>query len=137
MPSDRIQRQIERLLDEAETALEAEQWERVHQLATRVLTLDPDNEDATPLFRVADAELGGSDPADSASRPDVEAGSARLGIADVPASFAGGRYEVREFLGEGGKKRVYLAHDELLDRDVAFAVIKTEGLDEVGRERVA
>jgi tetratricopeptide (TPR) repeat protein len=43
---------------------------------------------------------------------------------------------VVKFLGEGGKKRVYLAHDTLLDRDVAFALIKTEGLDEVGRERI-
>ena len=40
------------------------------------------------------------------------------------------------FLGEGGKKRVYLAHDTLLDRDVAFALIKTEGLDDEGRERI-
>ncbi|MDP6662583.1 MAG: serine/threonine-protein kinase [SAR202 cluster bacterium] len=43
---------------------------------------------------------------------------------------------VKRFLGEGGKKRVYLAHDELLDRDVAFALIKVEGLDEVGRRRI-
>ena len=43
---------------------------------------------------------------------------------------------VERFLGEGGKKSVYLAHDSLLDRDVAFALIKTEGLDGIGRERV-
>ena len=55
---------------------------------------------------------------------------------EQPTSFAGGRYEVARFLGEGGKKRVYLAHDALLDRDVAFALIKTDGLDEVGRERI-
>ena len=34
------------------------------------------------------------------------------------------------------RRRVYLAHDEPLDRDVAFALIKTEGLDDVGRERI-
>ena len=45
----------------------------------------------------------------------------------VPASFASGRYQVRRFLGEGGKKRVFLAHDTRLDRDVAFSLIKTEG----------
>ena len=27
----------------------------------------------------------------------------------MPVALAGGRYEVRRFLGEGGKKRVYLA----------------------------
>ena len=53
-----------------------------------------------------------------------------------PTSFANGRYEVRRFLGEGGKKKVYLAHDTLLDRDVAFALIKTEGLDEASRTRI-
>ena len=54
----------------------------------------------------------------------------------LPASFADGRYIVRGFLGEGGRKKVYLAHDAKLDRDVAFALIKTEGLDEDGLERV-
>lgn len=53
-----------------------------------------------------------------------------------PASFAGGRYQVQRFLGEGGKKRVYLVHDTLLDRDVAFSLIKTQGLDETGIERI-
>ena len=53
-----------------------------------------------------------------------------------PTSFAGGRYQVKKFLGEGGKKKVYLAHDTVLDRDVAFALIKTEKLDEVARTRI-
>jgi serine/threonine protein kinase len=53
-----------------------------------------------------------------------------------PVSFANGRYQVKKFLGEGGKKKVYLAHDTLLDRDVAFALIKTEKLDEVARMRI-
>jgi class 3 adenylate cyclase len=51
-------------------------------------------------------------------------------------SFADGRYTVKSFLGEGGRKRVYLAHDSKLDRDVAIAVIKTEGLDAGGLVRV-
>ncbi len=54
----------------------------------------------------------------------------------LPAAFAAGRYQVRRFLGEGGRKRVYLAHDTKLDRDVAIAVIKTEGLDADGLTRV-
>ena len=61
---------------------------------------------------------------------------ARAAAPPLPSSFAGGRYQVRRFLGEGGKKRVYLAHDARLDRDVAIALIKTEGLDEAGRTRV-
>ena len=54
----------------------------------------------------------------------------------LPASFAGARYKVRRFLGEGGRKRVYLAHDTKLDRDVAVAIIKTDGLDADGLTRV-
>jgi serine/threonine protein kinase len=53
-----------------------------------------------------------------------------------PLSFAAGRYAVKRFLGEGGKKRVYLVHDTKLDRDVAFSLIKTAGLDAVGVERI-
>jgi serine/threonine protein kinase len=36
---------------------------------------------------------------------------------------------VKRFLGEGEKKMVYLAQDTLLDRDVAFALIKSDGLE--------
>jgi tetratricopeptide (TPR) repeat protein/ribosomal protein L40E len=54
-----------------------------------------------------------------------------------PSSFANGRYQVKRFLGEGGKKKVYLTHDTLLDRDVAFALIKTEKLDDATRSRVS
>jgi tetratricopeptide (TPR) repeat protein len=53
-----------------------------------------------------------------------------------PVSFTGGRYQVKKFLGEGGKKKVYLAHDTVLDRDVAFALIKTEKIDETTRARI-
>ena len=55
---------------------------------------------------------------------------------DNRSTFVDGRYKVKKLLGEGGKKRVYLAHDDVLDRDVAIAVIKTEGLDESSRTRI-
>jgi hypothetical protein len=54
----------------------------------------------------------------------------------VPAAFGGGRFRVRRLLGEGGRKRVYLARDGLLDRDVALALIRTEGLDAAERLRI-
>src|SRR6266699_4274327 len=54
----------------------------------------------------------------------------------LPTGFAGGRYLVKAFLGEGGSKRVYLTHDTRLERDVAVAVIRTEGLDEARLARV-
>ena len=61
---------------------------------------------------------------------------ARSEPSDEPTSFADGRYDVKELLGEGGKKLVYLAHDNTLDREVAFALIRTEGLDETSRTRI-
>jgi len=54
----------------------------------------------------------------------------------LPTSFADNRYQIKEPIGEGGRKRVYLAHDTLLDRDVALGLIRTEGLDEDNRLRV-
>jgi len=54
----------------------------------------------------------------------------------APSSFAEGRYQVKRLLGEGSKKRVYLAHDTRLDRDVAFALVKTNGLDATELVRV-
>src|SRR6266516_3039847 len=54
----------------------------------------------------------------------------------LPTGFAGGRYLVKAFLGEGGSKCVYLTHDTRLERDVAVAVIRTEGLDEARLARV-
>lgn len=57
-------------------------------------------------------------------------------IPSEPEVFAGGRYEVVRFLGEGARKRVYLACDRRLDREVAVALVKTDGLDEIGLQRV-
>ena len=68
--------------------------------------------------------------------------AAQAGVSPIPASspqptsFADGRYQVKKFLGEGGKKLVYLALDSTLDRDPAFALIKTDGLDETSRIRI-
>src|SRR5258706_4347453 len=56
--------------------------------------------------------------------------------AELPGSFADGRYRVNRFLGEDGKNRVYLAHDSRLDREVAIGALKTEGLDEAALARL-
>jgi len=56
-------------------------------------------------------------------------------VPETPTDFSNGRYQVKTLLGQGSKKTVYLAYDTLLDRDVAFALIKTEG-DEVSGGRI-
>jgi len=38
-------------------------------------------------------------------------------------SFANGRYQVQSLLGEGGQKRVFLARDSQLDRDVVIGLL--------------
>ncbi len=97
-------------------------------MARSVLRLDPENRDALAYLTAADREP--TDP--RSNRPQTPAPTGQ----DLPAAFANGRYQVKRFLGEGGKKKVYLAHDTTLDRDVAFALIKTEGLDETSRTRI-
>ena len=64
------------------------------------------------------------------------------GTAVAPATESlptavGGRYTPSRLLGEGARKKVYLALDERLGREVAVAVVKTEGLDDDGRARVS
>jgi hypothetical protein len=140
MTSERVQRQIDRLLDEAEAALAAGDWQTVQTRAEAVLRLDPDNADATTYLRAATRDVATTAQGRPAVRvetpesvrPEPVEGREPL----QPATFANGRYVVKRFLGEGGKKRVYLAHDTRLDRDVAFALIKTEGLDAAARERI-
>ncbi|MEK6304460.1 MAG: protein kinase [Acidobacteriota bacterium] len=46
----------------------------------------------------------------------------------MPASLASGRYLIRRPIGQGGQKKVYLARDERLDRDVVIALLKTDDL---------
>ena len=59
-----------------------------------------------------------------------------LPVAVAPPRCIAGRYHVQRLLGEGAKKRVYLAHDALLNREVALALFKAEGLDDDGRVRI-
>jgi len=135
MASERIQRRIDRLLDQAEEAMDRSDWESVRDYAKVALGLDPENTDALAFLaaveQVLEAESTVPSPQSPAAQPRESAPSPVQ-----PTSFANGRYQVKRFLGEGGKKIVYLAHDSTLDRDVAFALIKTDGLDETSRIRI-
>jgi len=132
MASERAQRQIDRLLDEAEEAITKEDWSTVASRARAVLRLDSENSDALAYLAAAETDTDTSQPAQASPIPPPVSAP----VAEQPTSFANGRYQVKRFLGEGGKKKVYLAHDTTLDREVAFALIKTEGLDDVSRTRI-
>ncbi len=109
------------------------EWVTVRDCSQAVLVLDSNNSDALSFLAAAEKVLGASSAEQPPARIIPQTPVAAL---DQPTSFANGRYQVKRFLGEGGKKKVYLAHDTTLDREVAFALIKTEGLDETSRTRI-
>ena len=135
MATERIQRRVERLLDQIEQEADQDNWQRVLDLAKQVLGFAHDNVDAEAFLGVAEERLSSTVSVVTSSQSrSGESGTAL--VDDEPSSFANGRYQVKRFLGEGGKKKVYLAQDTTLDREVAFALIKTEGLDETSRTRI-
>ena len=140
MPSERVQRRIDRLLDQADEALESGDWQDARERATAALRLDPGNEDALAFQAAAEDALGISNSVEATSGTTTQDGptaSNSESASDTPTSFANDRYQVSKFLGEGGKKRVYQAHETLLDREVAFALIQTEGFDQTSKERIS
>ena len=132
MASERVQRQIDRLLEQAKEAMGQLNWDSVRACALFVLGLDFGNAGALAFPNSADRVLR-NQPGDGTHEIQSPTPTAPT---DQPTSFASGRYEVKRFLGEGGKKKGYLAQDTLLDREVAFALIKTHGLGEVSRTRI-
>lgn len=58
MATERLQRRIEKLLDEAEEAVSDLNWSLVRDRAQAVLGLDLDNADGLTLRAVAKRELG-------------------------------------------------------------------------------
>ena len=110
-------------------AADQRDWQRVRELSKDVLLANAGNSDAQNFLALAERALSSS----PTTPRQASAAATEAAPSTEPTSFANGRYQVKKFLGEGGKKKVYLAQDTLLDREVAFALIKTEGLDEVSR----
>jgi hypothetical protein len=151
MPSERIQKRIDLLLDQADAAAESNDWLSVRAHARAVLIADPDSADAKTLLAMAEelapetaqpqtsAEESGHPVADPEAIGELVEGSPSSGAAqtvirhpealegsavapsplggegkgegaskstaELPSTFAGGRYTVKSLLGEGGKKR--------------------------------
>jgi eukaryotic-like serine/threonine-protein kinase len=66
---------------------------------------------------------------------DAQSGPAQPAGPPPPQALADGRYTLGRLLGEGAGKRVYLATDTRLQREVAAAVYKAAGSDETAMRR--
>ncbi len=88
---------------------------------------------AVQALDVAQLRERSSDPAGGPATQRIPAG----GTEEIRLpSVAGGRYVAERSLGEGGFKRVYLARDTRLQREVALAMIRPERLSDAGRKRI-
>ena len=97
MASERILRQIDRFLDEAEEAVAQGDWSVVSDRADKVLALDPDNADARTYLAAAHRAQG--DPGDGPAPPSGPA-PASPSAAPVTAAVTG-QIEVTSWVREG------------------------------------
>ena len=100
MASERVQRRIDRLLDQAEEAMDSLNWDAARDYTHAVLGLDPGNADALAYLDSA-LRVQENQPFTATPEKPITAQPP-----DQPTSFANGRYEVKRFLGEGGISQV-------------------------------
>ena len=81
MPSERVQRRIDDLLDQAEQAVSSRDWAAVDEISLSVLAADPDNEDGKTFLSMAAPHLGNAEKIDSVELPAAE-------LKSTPASEA-------------------------------------------------
>ena len=89
MASDRIQRQIDRLLDEADEAAARQDWEIVRARAQHVLTFDPENREGQAFLSAATRGLEGHQAAVDLTTV-VEQPTAAVDDVQAQDSLAGG-----------------------------------------------
>ncbi len=100
MASERVQRRIDRLLDQAEEAMDSFNWDSVRDCAQAVLGLDSENADALAFLDSADRVLRNQP---SGGTHEIQSTTPTAQTPDQPTSFANDRYQVKRLLAEGGK----------------------------------
>ncbi len=111
MTSERVQRQIDRLLDAAEQALAANEWAVVRARCRAALALHPGDEDALTYTEAADRAAGDGSDAGVPAGHDGRAGGPLAEVLDLAGEAAvsrgagrAGRY-LRGFLGADHRRR--------------------------------
>ena len=88
-----MQRRVERLLDQADEASDALDWERVESIARSVLSLDASNTDAQEFLALAAPHIVES----SETPPSGDTAAStneRPSASETPTSFANDRYDL-------------------------------------------
>ena len=94
MPSERVRRRIEALLDEADAALTARDWQGAAEFSRAVLTMDSDNEDATTYLAAARYAMGETQASRLATRC-RSAGASLCGTTDGTGNSAAQQIRAR------------------------------------------
>ena len=135
--SERLKRQIDGLLDEVEAAVSQLDWQVVRDRTQVVLALDPENADAATYLVPRSGPLARLNPFSNLC-PMTPPMLPQVRLPEnYPGPSATGAMKCSGSWGRAAKRgSTYLALDTLLDREVAFALIKTEGLDDIARARI-
>ena len=110
MPSERVQRRIDAILNKADAALANRDWRAAKELAGAALGFDPDNEDAQAFLSATDraiAEPTDNDPSSTVSAvlPKGTDSVPESDKSDTPTSlFADDRYQVSKFWARAAKR---------------------------------
>jgi len=87
--SDRIQRRIDRLLDQIEQEASQAHWQLVLDLVGEVLDFDPENRDAAAFKIVAERRISSADNDDSQPPSEVVSQPGTISATTAPKPSAG------------------------------------------------
>ena len=102
MVSERIQRRIDRLLDQIEESVDEGNWGLVRDLAAQALSFDAENADGIAFLAAAERALKDISGSHREATKDetVDAPAPSAPSQTLPASFKDGRYMVKGLLGD-------------------------------------
>ncbi len=83
MPSERVQRRADILVDRVDDAIDSGDWERASQTAGYVLALDPENRDAGEYLTAAERPPAELEPPSDSGSVAPPSGEDASGVSDV------------------------------------------------------